>query len=209
MPEDDRDAASDARASTASTRPRPRTRAGAVVVVVAAVTLLTTACHPRLPPLGGAGGCAVSWGSQPRIERALASAPVTAVRTGRHECFDRFVVDVAGPTGAGWDVRYVEAVREPGRGDVVTLRGGARLQLSVGAPAYVPVRQVVYQPADPDEAADVQGFDTFRQVAYLGSYEGRTSFGIGVRARLPFRVTALDGPGDGSRLVVDVAHRWS
>lgn len=30
----------------------------------------------------------------------------------------------------------------------------------------------------------------------------------GVRARLPFRVFVLDGPGSGSRLVVDVAHRW-
>jgi len=29
-----------------------------------------------------------------------------------------------------------------------------------------------------------------------------------VRARLPFRVLTLDGPGSGSRLVVDVAHYW-
>jgi len=30
-----------------------------------------------------------------------------------------------------------------------------------------------------------------------------------VRARLPFRVFVLAGPGNGSRLVIDVAHRWS
>jgi hypothetical protein len=29
-----------------------------------------------------------------------------------------------------------------------------------------------------------------------------------VRARLPFRVLTLDGPGAGTRLVIDVAHRW-
>jgi hypothetical protein len=29
-----------------------------------------------------------------------------------------------------------------------------------------------------------------------------------VRARLPFRVFSLAGPGAGSRLVIDVAHRW-
>jgi hypothetical protein len=29
-----------------------------------------------------------------------------------------------------------------------------------------------------------------------------------VRARLPFRVFVLRGPGSGSRLVIDVAHRW-
>jgi hypothetical protein len=32
--------------------------------------------------------------------------------------------------------------------------------------------------------------------------------GLGVRARLPFRVFKLDGPGEGSRLVIDVAHQW-
>jgi hypothetical protein len=29
-----------------------------------------------------------------------------------------------------------------------------------------------------------------------------------VRARLPFRAFILDGPGEASRLVVDVGHRW-
>jgi hypothetical protein len=55
---------------------------------------------------------------------------------------------------------------------------------------------------------DVTGFRTFRQVAYLGGFEELTQLGLGVRARLPFRVFLLDGPGDGSRLVIDVARRW-
>jgi hypothetical protein len=54
----------------------------------------------------------------------------------------------------------------------------------------------------------VAGFSTFRQVAYGGSYEGYTTIGLGVRARLPFRVFVLSGPGTGARLVIDVAHRW-
>jgi hypothetical protein len=57
----------------------------------------------------------------------------------------------------------------------------------------------------------VKGFRTFRQVAYAGSFEGQTTFGLGVRARLPFRVFVLAGsPGDrhGAMLVIDVAHRW-
>ena len=49
---------------------------------------------------------------------------------------------------------------------------------------------------------------TLRQVALAGSFEGQTTFGVGVRARLPYRVFLLDGPGNGSRLVLDVAHRW-
>jgi hypothetical protein len=42
----------------------------------------------------------------------------------------------------------------------------------------------------------------------LEPLEGQTEIGLGVRARLPFRVFPLAGPGDGSRLVIDVAHRW-
>jgi hypothetical protein len=45
-------------------------------------------------------------------------------------------------------------------------------------------------------------------VLFDGSFEGQTQLGIGVRARLPFRVFSLDGPGTGSRLVIDVAHQW-
>ena len=55
---------------------------------------------------------------------------------------------------------------------------------------------------------NVTGFRTFGQVAFLGTHEAQTQIGLGVHARLPFRVFLLAGPGDGSRLVVDVAHRW-
>ncbi|HAG60432.1 MAG TPA: hypothetical protein DCL83_14500, partial [Arthrobacter bacterium] len=65
-----------------------------------------------------------------------------------------------------------------------------------------------YNPANKTELANVAGYQTFRQVAYAGSFEGYTTLGLGVRARLPFRVFTLDGPGTGSRLVIDVAHFW-
>jgi hypothetical protein len=45
-------------------------------------------------------------------------------------------------------------------------------------------------------------------LASAGSFEGQTTIGLGVRARLPFRVFTLDGPGNGSRIVIDVAHHW-
>ena len=55
------------------------------------------------------------------------------------------------------------------------------------------------------------GYDTLRSVVYGGSFEGTTVFGVGVRARLPFRVFTLPGiPGsaNGTRVVIDVAHLW-
>jgi hypothetical protein len=65
-----------------------------------------------------------------------------------------------------------------------------------------------YQPANAASAVNVAGFATFRQVVFDGTFEGQTVIGLGVRARLPFRVFSLAGPGAGSRLVIDVAHRW-
>jgi hypothetical protein len=54
----------------------------------------------------------------------------------------------------------------------------------------------------------VTGWQTFRQIAWAGSFEGQSTIGLGVRAKLPFRVLVLQGPGAGSRFVIDVAHRW-
>ena len=53
----------------------------------------------------------------------------------------------------------------------------------------------------------VPGFSTFRSVTNAGSFEGQTTYGLGVRARLPFRVFTIAG-GHG-RIVVDVAHHWT
>ncbi|MGH9277720.1 MAG: AMIN-like domain-containing (lipo)protein, partial [Acidimicrobiales bacterium] len=52
------------------------------------------------------------------------------------------------------------------------------------------------------------GFQTFRDLVWGSSFEGESTLGLGVRARLPYRVFKLAGPGTGSRLVIDVAHRW-
>jgi hypothetical protein len=138
----------------------------------------------------------------------MSAASVTNVRTGQHYCFDRMVVDLNGPV-AGYTVRYVDAVAHDGSGHLVPLQGRAFLQVTVTAPSYdSQTGNATYSPANQAELSNVAGYQTFRQVAWAGSYEGYTNIGLGVRARLPFRVFSLDGPGTGSRLVVDVAHFW-
>jgi len=62
-------------------------------------------------------------------------------------------------------------------------------------------------PPDPTEVVSVRGWRTFRQVSF-GAFGYGATFGLGVRARMPYRVFTLPGPGDGSRLVIDVTHRW-
>jgi hypothetical protein len=152
--------------------------------------------------------CGIVWGSLPDTERvASPGAAVTGARAGEHSCFDRFVVDFSGDI-RGFDVRYVPQVVQDGSGVPVDLRGAADLQVIAMADPYDASGAVTYDPADDSEAVSVVGFDTFRQVAFTGGFEGQSTFGLGVRARLPFRTFILDGPRDGSRLVVDVAHRW-
>ena len=133
-------------------------------------------------------------------------APLVDLRSGRHACYDRLVLDVAGKV-AGYHVGYVTTLAQDGSGTVVPVRGGAKLQVVARVPAHTDGR-ATYDPSNDHEALTVAGYTTFRQVAWLGSFEGQSTVGLGVRARLPFRVFVLDGPGGGSRLVVDVAHRW-
>ena len=174
------------------------------LVLTAAVTLMAVSAVACVPP----PYCGIEWGSGDKTDPAFTQAPVVDARGGQQECFDRLVIDLgAGPT-TGWFVRYVPEVIEDGSGEPVPLRGGAFLQISVHAPAHDDLGNPTYNPPNDDEAVDVTGFQTFRQVAFVSDFEGITTFGLGVRARLPFRAFVLPGPGAGSRLVVDVGHQW-
>ena len=155
----------------------------------------------------GTVSCRVTWGSVAKQAGANATAPLTAVAAGRHACYDRLVFTLDGPVG-GYRVSYVPQVVTEGRGLPVSLRGGAFLQVTLLDPAYDTNGAPTYTPPVAAEAVDVSGFPTLRQVGYLGTFEGYTSFGAGVRARVPFRAFVLTGPGPHSRVVVDVAPHW-
>jgi hypothetical protein len=151
--------------------------------------------------------CGLAWGSLAKTDPAMSQAKVVDVRTGQHYCFDRLVIDLNGAV-AGYNVRYVREAEQDGSGAPVPLRGQAFLQVTINAPAYDDSGKSTYNPADKNELSNVGGYQTFRQLAWAGSFEGYTSLGLGVRARLPFRVFSLAGPDSGSRLVIDVAHFW-
>jgi hypothetical protein len=163
------------------------TTAFAAVAGAALVSALATG----QPARAGSTSCRVSWGSGAKLVTNDVHRTLTGVRAGRHACFDRLVLDLD-RGGEGWRVRYVSAVRDQGRGAVVPLRGGAFLQVDDGSAA-------TRRPTMPG----VSGFATFRQVGWGGSFEGMTTIGLGVRARLPFRAFRSD-----DHLVVDVAHHW-
>jgi hypothetical protein len=149
--------------------------------------------------------CGIRWGSLAKQGSATSqSVGLTDVRAGRHACFDRIVLD-----GADWArVRYVDTVYQDASGKVVPLRGGARLQIITNRSDDVNTGASTYNPADPANLVKVAGWQTLRQVAFAGDFEGQTTLGVGVRARLPFRVFILTAPGRSPRVVIDVAHRW-
>jgi hypothetical protein len=171
-------------------------------------TLLGVLVAVVAPPAHADGlYCDIRWGSLPKDASAGYTAQLVNVRAGRHACFDRLVLDFDGDI-TGYFVRYVDQVRADGSGDPVALRGGGSLQVVAMASAHDSAGQATYRPANRSELVNVNGWRTFRQVAWAGSFEGNSTVGLGVRARLPFRVFLLDGPGHRSRMVVDVAHQW-
>jgi len=176
-----------------------------------AVTATITAMAGLAPATAQAAPyCGITWGSLDKSAGTLSPETLFDVRAGRHNCYDRLVVDVTDIDGspAGFNVRYVSAVIEDASGNVIPMRGGAFLQIALPVASNDANGNPTYTPANPRELVNVSGWQTFRQVASAGAFEGYSSFGLGVRARLPFRVFVLDGPGDGSRVVIDVAHRW-
>jgi len=155
--------------------------------------------------------CGIRWGSLAKSAPGMSTSPLSNIRTGRHACYDRIVLDIAGPV-SGYSVRYVSTVLTVAQGDVVPLAGGAKLEVIALAPATevgsAPSTTDSYLPTNPAQLVDVTGYRTLRQLSWAGTFEGRTAIGVGVRARLPFRVFVVRGPGWTNRIVIDFAHHW-
>ena len=166
----------------------------------AAATEKPAATTARTAAAAAAPYCGITWGSLAKSGGTLSQAPLVEARTGRHTCYDRVVFEFNGAAD-GYAVHYGEAYTE-GQGQPMSpiTAGGALLAVSLRAPAYA------YGTGN--HVANVTGYRTLRDVVSGGSYEGYTTFAVGVRARLPYRVFVLSGPGTHSRIVLDVAHQW-
>ncbi len=155
--------------------------------------------------------CGITWGSLDKVYDVLRPEALIDVRTGRHDCYDRVVFDFQGPAD-GYRVGYGGVVSQA-RGEALSVAGGATLSVTLLEPAY-DVETGASTCAQcsggtGSHMVNVSGYRTLRDVVFGGSFEGYTTIGVGVRARLPFRVFTLAGPGGHSRIVIDVAHRWS
>ena len=171
----------------------------ALTSVLAALALSTPASAAASPY------CGITWGSLTKSAGTTStpSSNLTGLRAGQHDCYDRLVLDLGNVSGpVGYTVGYT-TVRGVGTGNPIPLAGDGDLSITLRAHG----ESLTF--TDPRHVVNVTGFRTFRQVASGGSFEGVTVLGLGVRARLPFRVFVLDGPSAGQkRLVIDVAHLW-
>ena len=182
---------------------RPRTGIALMSVVLASVSVAS---------MGAAGAadapyCGIIWGSLAKVGDASSDAALSDVRTGGHECFDRVVFDFVG-SAAAYEVGYVSEIRTSGKGEPLPVAGGAMLRVHLHTNVFDRLGRAHYARVAGDHVADVQGYRTLRDVVYGGGFERRLTFGVGVRARLPFRVLTLPASDSGGRLVIDVAHRW-
>lgn len=182
---------------------RPGTGIALLSVVLASVSVVS---------LGTAGAahepyCGITWGSLAKGGDGSSDAALSDVRTGVHECFDRVIFDFVG-SAAAYEVDYAPEIRTSGKGERLPVAGGAMLRVHLHTNVFDRLGRAHYGRVAGDHVADVHDYRTLRDVVYGGGFERRLTFGVGVRARLPFRVFTLPASGSSGPLVIDVAHRW-
>ncbi|MGW8557519.1 AMIN-like domain-containing (lipo)protein [Streptomyces tubercidicus] len=151
--------------------------------------------------------CSTVWGSGNKSAKDANATPLKNIKTSRNACYDRMVFDISGAPGkAGFHVGYVDAFHQDGSGEKIPVKGGAILQVFVSAPSHDPEtgKQTYAATAGkPLPGVNLAGYRTFKDTKFGASFEGQTQVGLGVRAKLPFRVQQ-----SGDQLIVDVAHTW-
>jgi len=190
-----------------------------ITALVAAIALSVISVMSASPAQAGPY-CGIYWGSLAKHQGRQVPGPITNVRAGRHGCFDRMVIDLRG-RAAGYRIAYISDTLMG-----IPLRGSAQLDVHVRASRYGlgdcwTCEPPKYDPRHGWDLVPLTGFQTIRQVALASETGffaptpdggevftgGETEFGVGVRARLPFRAFWLQDSTT-SRLVIDVAHHW-
>ena len=174
----------------------------------------TAPAAPVAAPTTSGTACATqAWGTGARNgSPVMSAAALYLVRVGQHPCYDRVVFDVNGPEAVGYTARYVPVVQADGSGQPVPVAGRAALEVVVRAPmlgtdsqGHQPGSGVPAVGEDLVARSRLAGWSSLRQVAYAGSFEGQTTTAIGVRTRLPFRMS-VTGDRLYRHIVVDIAH---
>ena len=162
------------------------------------------------------GGCDESgtWDAAEKSAEPSTADPLYVVRVGQHECFDRIVMDVNGAADVGYLVKYVPVVSADGSGQPFPVAGKAALQVVLHAPAqgsddtgHQPGKILANAGDRLYPASKLADWQSLREIRFAGSFEGYSTVAVGVRDKLPFRVsTELDKTDEVRHVVIDIAH---
>jgi hypothetical protein len=158
-------------------------------------TVATTTNDGGIDPLEGAGTDPVT-GEATASETAL----LERVAVGRHEGFDRVVLQFRGNGLPGYRVEYVDPpIKEDGSGNVVQIDGNAfvsiRMEPASGFDLNTAEGVLVYK-----GPRRLPGASVVREVVRTGDFEAVLTWAVGLEEKVDFRVLTLSSP---SRLVVD------
>lgn len=164
----------------------------------AATSPAPSAAAPE-PAVAPTGKPSIQPGSPAQV-CSQAGTYLTAVRTGKHNGYDRVVFQFSGKL-PGYAVERVRAVYSDPRGTEIPLAGQSRLRVVFHGTSAVcpqPPHQTYTGPAVLSPY-----YPELLTVSAAGDFEGVLSFGIGVAAQGGYHVFTLTNP---DRLVINVSH---
>ncbi len=126
----------------------------------------------------------------------------TDMRFGRHDGYDRIVLDLDGAGAPGWRAQYVDSPLGQASGEVIDVDGGAYIDVLIQGIMYPGEEEGQPEYTGPAVIAPPAG-GAIREVRWAGIFEGTLQLVIGVESEQPFRVFMLEDP---LRVVVDVQH---
>lgn len=204
----------------AATDPAPSTTVSATTLPATTLPATTapataTRAGPEARPVQRCAAETGSWNTLPESAPVLTQSALYNSRIGKHDCYDRVVFDINGPGPVGYDVRYVPVVTADGSGKPLPVAGGAALQVVVRAPAQGTPGDtsghqpgVIFAPSGTrlHGPGGLENWGCLREVRSAGSFEGQTTFAVGVRRQLPFSVGTWTDSNQTTHVTVDIAH---
>ena len=186
--------------TSASTTPSVAPATTGPATTVPGTTVPGTTAGPSVPPTSD--GCTVDGDltTKESADPMLMSGMLGAdIRTGRHDCYERVVVELLGGTNfPGWSIGYVNDPVSLGEsGETVFIQGAATLRLRMG---------MWMQSMEGDGyQGEIQLFPTtvdhIVELRLVENWEGVSVWAIGLDQQYPFKVFVLHSP---ERLVIDV-----
>ena len=142
-------------------------------------------------------------GTTQKKRDGIQPALLKAVRTGKHESYDRVVFEFEGNALPGYVVEYVDKpVRDCGRGEVVPVGGDGFLMVSLQpANAHTESGQPTVRNVQLNSDSRL-----LKDLKLICDVEGEVQWIVGLSSPNRYRVLELTNP---ARLVVDITHRKS